>query len=431
MRNRFTNFGWVVTLLIVLIPITIWLTTQPTQWPNVRVVLENLAKMAGLAGLSLFAWNVILSARLKLYDRLFMGLDNTYRAHHLIGCITIILLMIHPLLLAWGYFITSPVAAMEFLKPSLASPFKILGTLTLSLMMITMFVVLFIKVQYRRFILLQRLLGLLLFLGGIHAIFVGGSDINQIVLLQFYIFILLGLAAGVYIYRSIFHKGFHKFYDYKLDVVTPRGEVIELCLSTSGDSIKQKPGQFVFVKFDTPGVLGESHPFTVSAPPQAGKLRFSIKNLGDYTAAIQNIQPGLTAKIDGPYGTFSNTIIKNPRQIWVAGGIGITPFLAMAGALGGDQQIDLYYSVKNAQEAVYLEELQHLAKGKANLVLHPYYTEKSGLLTADYIFKASQNRKGAAYLVCGPPGMMKALKNQLVSGGVARHNVHTEEFGLK
>lgn len=431
MRNRFTNTGWLVTVIITLIPVMIWLFTQPTDWGSTKLILENLGKLVGLAGLALFAWNVILSARLKLYDKLFLGLDNTYRAHHIIGCITIILLMVHPMLLVARYLVVSPIAAYEFIKPSLASPFKIMGSITLFSMMSIMFVVLFINVKYRRFIMLQRILGVLLFLGGVHAIFVGGSDINSLFGLQIYIASLIILAMGVYIYRSIVHKSFHKFHTYKVDSVTAKGDVTEICMSAVDEPIKQLPGQFAFVKFETPGVLSESHPFTISAPPQAGRLRFSVKNLGDYTAMISKLQVGTIAKIDGPYGTFSNQVIKKPRQVWIAGGIGITPFLAMAGSLSGDQQVDLYYSTRTKQEAVYLSELQNLAKGNTNLILHPFVTEDQGFLTADYIFKASRNIDKAAFLICGPPGMMKAIRRQLRAKNVKNRNIHTEEFKLK
>lgn len=85
----------------------------------------------------------------------------------------------------------------------------------------------------------------------------------------------------------------------------------------------------------------------------------------------------------------------------------------MAGALDGDQKVDLYYSTHTKEEAVYSSELQNLAKGKANLILHPFVTADQGHLTADYIFKASQNIDNTAFLVCGPPGMMAALRKQL------------------
>jgi predicted ferric reductase len=431
MRNRFTNLGWAVTLVIAVIPIVLWLTTQPTHWETPSQIYGNLGKLFGLAGLALFAWNVILSARLKIYDKLFLGLDNMYRAHHLIGCWTIILLMIHPMLLVMRYLVVSPVAAYEFIAPSAASPFRMLGSLTLLAMMAVMFLVLYINVRYKIFIMLQRILGALLFVGGIHALFVGGSDINSLLGLQIYIIGLLVLAAGVYVYRSLFHGGLHKFYPYTLKSVTPKGDITELQFVAEDAAIAQQPGQFAFIKFDTKGVLAESHPFTISAPPKPGTLRFSIKNLGDYTGAVAGLKPGATAKIDGPYGTFSNRVITNPRQVWVAGGIGITPFLAMAGSLGKNQKVDLYYSTKTAAEAVYLPELMQATKTRPNLRLIPFVTEREGFLTVERIFSTSQQLEGAAFLVCGPPAMMQALRKQLRAKGVANNAIHTEEFKLK
>lgn len=161
-------------------------------------------------------------------------------------------------------------------------------------------------------------------------------------------------------------------------------------------------------------------------------MRFSIKQLGDYTNAVSDLSENTEILIDAPYGTFSNQIVNAPRQIWVAGGIGITPFLAMSASLTGTgQKVDLYYSCKNQAEAVYLDELQKNAKQYDSLTLIPFFTDTAGFLTAEYI-QAHSTGLGAAtqYLVCGPPTMMKAMRSQLRSLGVPNRSIHTEEFSL-
>ncbi len=430
MRNRFTNIGWLVTTIVAITPVLLWLLTQPTQWQTNKLVIENLGKLAGLAGLSLFAWNVILSSRLKIFDKLFMGLDNMYRAHHLIGSTAFIFLLIHPILLTTRYLLTSPISAYEFLKPSIAAPFKILGTLTLGTMMILIIITLYINVKHEWFVMTQRLLGAILFLGGIHAIFVGGSDIRDLVWLQIYIIGLLALAAVVYVYRSLFHGNFSKYFDYAVDSMVQKNEVLEVYLKPKTTAPKFLPGQFAFVKIESNGVLGQSHPFTISSSPKQGYLRFSIKCLGDYTAEIVNVKKGQTVKIDAPYGSFSNKVVLNNRQVWVAGGIGVTPFLAMSADLDGNQRVDMYYSVKDSKEAVYANELQKIANTNKNFRLNIVYTSKDGFLTADGIFEHSDALDVAAFLVCGPPSMMKSLRTQLRLKGVANKNIHTEEFSL-
>ena len=129
-------------------------------------------------------------------------------------------------------------------------------------------------------------------------------------------------------------------------------------------------------------------------------------------------------------GHFLSEKENNIPEIWIAGGIGITPFLAMSKALGSEQEVDLYYSVKTASEAVYLDELRKVAKAKSNLKIIPFEADKQGFITADYIFKTSRDLDDANFMICGPVSLMHALKAQLKSKGVAKRNINTEEFNL-
>ncbi len=431
MRNRFTNLGWLVTIVIAVIPVVICLAYQTVPITNDKTLLENLGKLTGLAGFALFTWSVILSARLKVFGRFFMGLDNMYRAHHIIACLGLVLILFHPMLLTSRYLLGSLISAYEFVKPSFESPFRFLGEFTLAWFMLLMLMVLFLKLQQKRFVLIMRIMGALVFLGFIHAYFVGGSDIGSILPLQIYMFGLVGLAAFVYVYRSIFHGNFQKFHEYSVGNIVHKGDIIELHLSAQQDSIDYLPGQFAFFKPEAKGVLGESHPFTISQAPDKNQLRFSIKQQGDFTNALSEIKPGQKVKIDAPYGSFSNHVVTAKRQVWVAGGIGVTPFLAMASALDGSQQVDLYYSLKNKSEAVYLDELQKDASKVKGLKVIPHFADQAGFLTAEVIFNQSAELKNAAFLICGPPAMMKALRSQLRSHGVPNKNIHTEEFSLQ
>lgn len=427
------NVGWTVSIFVALIPVVIWLIVMPMQFNSAKNTFENIGKLAGLAGLALFAWNVILSARFKIYNKLFLGLDNTYRAHHFLGQISLILLIIHPLTITFKYFLTSPLSAYEFIKPTIDPPFKLLGTIALFLMIIAMVVTLYINVKYQYFILAQRALGLILFVGGTHALFVSGSDLSTsgILALRIYFMLLLGLALIVYVYRSIFHGNFAKYHNYEVAGISDMGDIFEIELRPLGEPLKFRPGQFAFVKVEADGVLGESHPFSMSSSPNSSVLRFGVKKLGDYTSLLGDVKNGQKVKIDGPYGTFSNEIVNNKRQIWIAGGIGVTPFMSMARNIkNNDQQVDLYYSVKEPQEAVYLKELEAIQKKNNNFKVKPFYSNKQGFLDTTYVQKNSANTEGANYMICGPGSLMKAIKGQLKQAGVAKQNINTEEFYL-
>ena len=433
-RRKYFNLGGAITILIAITPVLLWLIAMPLDWDGAQNIFQSLGKLAGLAGMALFAWAVILSARFKIYNRMFHGLDNTYRAHHNIGSLAFILLLLHPLFLTIRYFLISPNSAFEFLKPNLLSPFRALGSIALFAMVLAIIITLYVKVSYKLFILAQRTLGLILFLGAIHAVFVGGSSLgfnsNGILSLQIYFGILIAIALIVYVYRSIFHGNFAKFYDYKLDDIRKSGSIYEIVLSPIGDKLNFVPGQYAFIKQDSKGLLGESHPFSMSSSPNDNKLRFGIKALGDFTSALESAEIGSVFKIDGPYGTFSNKVVKNPRQIWIAGGIGVTPFVSMSSSLDDSQTVDLYYALKSKKEAFYLEALESIASNNKNFKLIPFFEDKDGFLTAETIFDRSDNLDNASFMICGPPPMMTSLKKQLKKQGVQTKLINTEEFNL-
>src|SRR5690606_18917013 len=89
-----------------------------------------------------------------------------------------------------------------------------------------------------------------------------------------------------------------------------------------------RAGQFAFVTFDR--VEGE-HPFTIACADRGDRwVTFEMKALGDYTRGLaQRLQARAPVTVEGPYGRFSLAPDHSGRpQIWVAGGIGVTPFLA-------------------------------------------------------------------------------------------------------
>ncbi|WZB73187.1 FAD-binding oxidoreductase [Achromobacter xylosoxidans] len=86
-------------------------------------------------------------------------------------------------------------------------------------------------------------------------------------------------------------------------------------------------GQFAFVRFDR---REGAHPYTIaSAPRPDGAIRFEIKALGDYTSRLPGaLRVGQPVEVEGPYGCFQLDADAGAPQVWVAGGIGVTPFLA-------------------------------------------------------------------------------------------------------
>lgn len=190
------------------------------------------------------------------------------------------------------------------------------------------------------------------------------------------------------------------------------------------------PGQFAFVTFDA---AEGPHPFTISSAWRGdGRLQFHIKGLGDYTNKLPALlRCGAPVTVEGPYGCFDFKGRK-PGQIWVAGGIGLTPFIARLQALQGrtdDGPIDLFYCTRVADEDV-LARLRSLTEG-AGVRLHVLVTERDGLLTGARVRAVVPYWQDADVWFCGPAGLGDSLRRDLVTAGLAEDDFHQELFAMR
>jgi len=409
--------GPILTIAIAVIPILLWL-------PN-GTKTDPIAKIAALSGLALLSFNIILSARLPIFDRLFLGLDRAYRAHRIIGGTTLVLLMLHGALITARYSSISLLSGYEFLKPSLDLALMA-GKLALGIMIMLVVISLYVNIKYQWFIITQRLLGALIFLGGYHALFVPGSDIRSNPLLLAYFTVLGGSAAGLYIYRSLMHKSVKRKLDYAVTAIENKQDITVVRLKPLAKALPFYAGQFAFFQFDSDAVDAESHPFSLSSSSDDEELRIAAKSSGDYTARMPKIAVGDTVQVEGPYGQFSFSKQTGKQQDWVAGGIGITPFLAMAQKLPANYQVNLYYCVMNLDQAIFLDELNAVSAKNPNFKVMPVYTDENQRITGKQLAQSGAEE----YLLCAPPSMMHDLEKQLTGLGVPRARIHYEDFAL-
>jgi predicted ferric reductase len=120
----------------------------------------------------------------------------------------------------------------------------------------------------------------------------------------------------------------------------------------------------------------------------------------------------MLARVQGGHGGF-NYKSGARQQVWVAGGIGITPFLSWLRDFGErlEQQIDFYYTVRSADEVLYLDEIQAAAARQPNFRPHIHVTAKDGRLTAEKIAAESGSLAGKEFS-CAVFQMTEALRGR-------------------
>ena len=278
----------------------------------------------------------------------------------------------------------------------------------------------------------HRLTGLFVAAGFAHAL-LDGTPFPQSPLLRWTFVAVGGTGLAFYAYRELLARHFVPLMDYQVNTVLPTGNgIIEISLKPLGRPVNFAPGQFAMLFLE--GLDGwHRHPFTITSAPADEDLRFSIKALGDGTAQLpQAVQPGMPAVIGGPSGRFTHAK-GTPRQLWVAGGIGVTPFLSWLRAL--DQHpprgpVDFFYSSSDP-DVPYADEIRSLA-ARCDLVRVHLVDSRQGYLTAERIIAESGGTatppERTSVFLCGPIGMVRGLESGFRQAGVPSRHIYREHF---
>jgi predicted ferric reductase len=437
-----SKLGWPLIIFFSFVPLIIWMITPYSLDQrflrsghfNYGMTMTAIGQVLGMVGMAMFALNLVLSARLKWLEGLFGGMNKVYIAHHILGGLAFVLLLLHPLFIVAKYI---PNAAMQAVKMLfLLSPTWDVRFGVIALMLMILFLVLtfFVKLPYHIWKWTHKFMGLAFFFASLHVLLIP-SDVTQVAILKYYMFFLVVLGFAAIFYRTVLGFYFVPKLEYVVEEIrTVNPSIIEIVMKPKDEKhcMRYTPGQFIFIGFPNNKGLEEVHPFSLSSQPEGVCISIGVKALGDYTAHVKELKAGDRAIIEGPFGRTSYKYYKTKEQIWVAGGIGITPFLGMARSLKpeDDYKVDLYYSAVSLPDAAFNDELVRIAETNPNFRLIPWYGKEKGFLSAEAIIKESGGVLGKEIFICGPPGMMKALKDQFGKWKVPVARVHSEEFSM-
>ena len=212
------------------------------------------------------------------------------------------------------------------------------------------------------------------------------------------------------------------------------GDVVEVVLQCD-EPISVRPGQFAYVRFA--GVGGHGHPFSIAGQLPDRRIRVVIKAAGEEKKRMNaELDPGMPATVEGPYGCFDHRL-GSRRQVWIAGGIGVTPFLGwlVTPEQALPEQVDLFYVTATDTTAVYAQELDGLAQQAPQLRVHHVLTHESGHLTVNQICDDADIDWTLAeridVFLCGPGPMISGLARALRRDGVPRERIHHELFAFR
>lgn len=391
---------------------------------------NTIALSCGVVAFCLMATNLFLATRPPIIERIMGGLDQVYFAHKWIGISTLVLVIAHK---AIGMNLDGTILTRE--TASLAKEvaefvFPILIVL-LSISFIKRIPKLPFEIPYQFWRMGHRLLGIVFMALVFHQFFVR-APIEANSLLSNYLQLAAVIGVFSFLYTQLGAIFRRRKYQISFIEKHPAATIIE-AKPKGSFKIKSHPGNFAFLSIARKG-LREPHPFTISQAREDGTIQFSIRGLGDFTKYMRdNVQAGDAATIEGGYGRFDYRRDTN-QQIWVGGGIGITPFLAFCDSIQNDNQrkIHLYYCVGKAEEAVGLKRIEAAAERSKNFSYTLYVSANEGRFSAKHIVENSPiDISSSSLWFCGPGPMREAIVVDLKKAGKSPKGVHYEKFEFR
>ncbi|GAB2781756.1 ferredoxin reductase family protein [Rhabdobacter roseus] len=429
------HWGYLTIGVTVLITLALWLGSMWYYDDWYDDPFKYVAKVGSMPATLLMCWAFLLSARFRPVNALFGGLDKVYKAHRHVGEVASVLIFLHPIFLAmhllpdWGTFGRFFWFSEDWVRNTgLMAIILLVGLVALSI---------WTPLKYHHWKQTHHFFGLVLVIVVVHGI-MGQGEIMRFPLLRTWFIAWITVGLGCYVYIRVLYHSLGPRFTYEVAEVREVDDMAEVYLRPVDPQqrVAQRPGQFVYIYFDTPALRPEPHPFSVSSSPEEEHLRLSVKALGDWTSRLNELQPGVRAQLWGPYGEFGNHLWKRPQPdaVLIAGGIGITPFLSMIRDEAFMQRRQgktfLIYSVEKPGEASYEDEIRSLDLKAKDIVYLPHCSDKDGFLDAEVLAEKVGELPSKCFYICGPGPMMDSLQKELLEADVPLQHIFKEDFNI-
>ena len=206
-----------------------------------------------------------------------------------------------------------------------------------------------------------------------------------------------------------------------------------------------EPGQAIrlTIPSDAPQGAGEARVFSIASAPHETELQVvtRLRDSSSFKQALKSMSEGAELQIAGPLGSFTKDADQSRPAVFLAGGIGITPFLSMlrdADHRNSLNQTTLFYSNCSPADAAMLAELKELDAANSGLTLVATMTNleddktwkgERGYIDAAMLARHLSDVKRPIYYCVGPGKFVSAMAEMLASAGVEKANIRFEEFG--
>jgi ferredoxin-NADP reductase len=206
-----------------------------------------------------------------------------------------------------------------------------------------------------------------------------------------------------------------------------------------------KPGQSADLTLPNPpetDAEGNVRTFSIASAPFEDQLMFATRMRDTaFKRSLKKMPLGTVVKMDSAMGSF--TLHKNSAKpaVFLAGGIGVTPFSSIVRQADHDRaphKLYLFYCNRRPEDAPFVEVLQNLEKTNPQFRFIATMTEmrrskktwngETGRIDQEMLSKYLNELRGPIYYVAGPPALVSGMRKMLVASGVDEDDIRSDEF---
>lgn len=219
-------------------------------------------------------------------------------------------------------------------------------------------------------------------------------------------------------------------------------DTLQVEFDLQGQKFEYLPGQYCFITLIDPphtDMRGAIRHFSIIHNPAVpGTIAIATRLTGSaYKESLRDLPVGSAVEIGEVMGDFVLPAETAKSLVFIAGGIGITPFVSMLRQIqsdGLDYIVTLIYANRNQASAAFLVELQEMTKVNPNIKLlsimsdDPSWSGDKGMVDAAFIKNKLPDYLSQDYYVAGPPAMVAGIAKLLAEVGVDKDSIKTENF---
>lgn len=419
-----------------------WLSSGFEMGRTDSDALNGLGRVTGLLGTYLVLWQLLFMARMPWLEHA-LGLERMVVLHKWNGYLALSLLIAHGVFQTLGYQLGGGKSVAAQLADFITSYEGMLAAIV-ALALFVAVVVLSVTLARRRlayetwyFVHLYAYVAVVLAFS--HQLATGVDFAGNPAFVWYWCALYVLVGAALVVYRLVAPLMSYTRHRFRVQSVEKeaRGVFSVYIAGRDLDRFEAEAGQFAIWRFLDGKRWWQAHPFSISAVPDGRRLRMTVKNIGDFTAAIHNLKPGTPVLVEGPFGKFTERPA-NRKVLLIAGGIGITPIRPLAEEMAADGfDVRVIYRAHSQGDVVFKKEMDALASEHAVRVDYLLtqaggrQMSREGWFSARALTQLVPDIAERVVYVCGPAGMTATVVRSLEELGVARDHIRTEAFRLQ